>query len=227
MTPKRNKKINGKIDAAGLLFHLPCSTKRLFLYKYCPHQKKKKLKQKERRIALFHKPTQHSSHFMRHPACSPQSSFRAVHGTHSRRAGNACGRKQKQTRKENTSLMTVCSRHPLSKEDTEDAQWSVNNTSGTAPRHPSPHGGSATHPSTNKKGTKNLKNTAAGCVCVCVCVALRASARPGRKKTRGKEMCAPPHRPSSHAHTSRLPQRAVRRGPSSCVQQARRTGPSS
>ncbi|ESS61648.1 hypothetical protein TCDM_10757 [Trypanosoma cruzi Dm28c] len=24
-------------------------------------------------------------------------------------------------------------------------------------------------------------------------------------------MCAPPHRPSSHAHTSRLPQRAVRR----------------
>ncbi|ESS54912.1 hypothetical protein TCDM_13661 [Trypanosoma cruzi Dm28c] len=26
-------------------------------------------------------------------------------------------------------------------------------------------------------------------------------------------MCAPPHRPSSHAHTSRLPQRAVRRGP--------------
>ncbi|EKF99686.1 hypothetical protein TCSYLVIO_009390, partial [Trypanosoma cruzi] len=34
-------------------------------------------------------------------------------------------------------------------------------------------------------------------------------------------MCAPPHRPSSHAHTSRLPQRAVRRVPSSCVQQAR------
>ncbi|KAF5219392.1 hypothetical protein ECC02_007631 [Trypanosoma cruzi] len=64
---------------------------------------------------------------------------------------------------------------------------------------------------------------------VAVCVALRVSARPGHKKnkTRGKEMCAPPHRPSAHAHTSRLPQRAVRRGPSSCVQQARRTGPSS
>ncbi|KAF5216774.1 hypothetical protein ECC02_010409 [Trypanosoma cruzi] len=77
----------------------------------------------------------------------------------------------------------------------------------------------------NTKSKK--KNTAAGCGCVCV--ALRVSARPGHKenKTRGKEMCAPPHRPSSHAHTSRLPQRAVRRGPSSCVQQARRTGPSS
>ncbi|RNC32363.1 hypothetical protein TcCL_Unassigned05032 [Trypanosoma cruzi] len=64
---------------------------------------------------------------------------------------------------------------------------------------------------------------------VAVCVALRVSASPDRKenKTRGKEMCAPPHRPSSHAHTSRLPQRAVLRGPSSCVQQARRTGPSS
>ncbi|ESS62187.1 hypothetical protein TCDM_10180 [Trypanosoma cruzi Dm28c] len=50
---------------------------------------------------------------------------------------------------------------------------------------------------------------------VAVCVALRVSASPERKenKTRGKEMCAPPHRPSSHAHTSRLPQRAVRRGP--------------
>ncbi|RNC35498.1 hypothetical protein TcCL_Unassigned01611 [Trypanosoma cruzi] len=74
---------------------------------------------------------------------------------------------------------------------------------------------------------KEKKNTAAGCGCVCV--ALRVSASPDSKtnKTRGKKMCAPPHRPSSHAHTSRLPQRAVRRGPSSCVQQARRKGPSS
>ncbi|EKF38613.1 hypothetical protein MOQ_001176 [Trypanosoma cruzi marinkellei] len=73
---------------------------------------------------------------------------------------------------------------------------------------------------------KKKKTTRRQGVAVCVCVALRVSARPGRKKkTRKEEMCAPPHRPSSHAHTSRLPQRAVRRGPSSCVQQARRTGP--
>ncbi|RNC34418.1 hypothetical protein TcCL_Unassigned02794 [Trypanosoma cruzi] len=78
----------------------------------------------------------------------------------------------------------------------------------------------------NTKSKKEKKARRQG---VAVCVALRVSARPGRKqnKTRGKEMCAPHHRPSSHAHTSRLPQRAVRRGPSSCVQQARRTGPSS
>ncbi|ESS60900.1 hypothetical protein TCDM_11553 [Trypanosoma cruzi Dm28c] len=81
---------------------------------------------------------------------------------------------------------------------------------------PTPKGATAQNKKTRRQG-------------VAVCVALRVSASPGRKKnkTRGKEMCAPPHRPSSHAHTSRLPQRAVRRGPSSCVQQARRTGPSS
>ncbi|ESS63081.1 hypothetical protein TCDM_09159 [Trypanosoma cruzi Dm28c] len=65
---------------------------------------------------------------------------------------------------------------------------------------------------------------------VAVCVALRVSASPDRIKCKtkqeGRNVCSP-HRPSSHTHTSRLPQRAVRRGPSSCVQQARRTGPSS
>ncbi|KAF5218027.1 hypothetical protein ECC02_009049 [Trypanosoma cruzi] len=109
----------------------------------------------------------------------------------------------------------------------QEAQLDGSDACGTATTSTITHGGS-THTSTKKRRTKKkANNTAAGCGCVCV--ALRVSARPDRKKikTRGKEMCAPPHRPSSHAHTSRLPQRAVRRGPSSCVQQARRTGPSS
>ncbi|RNC32877.1 hypothetical protein TcCL_Unassigned04474 [Trypanosoma cruzi] len=82
-----------------------------------------------------------------------------------------------------------------------------------------------THIRKNKK-TKEKKNTAAGCGFVCGAAGV-CPPWPQRKQNKRKEMCAPPHRPSSHAHTSRLPQRAVRRGPSSCVQQARRTGPSS
>ncbi|KAF5215426.1 hypothetical protein ECC02_011893 [Trypanosoma cruzi] len=67
-----------------------------------------------------------------------------------------------------------------------------------------------------QKSTK--QNTAAGCGCVCV--ALRVSARPGSKKTKqeGKKCVLRPTGPR------RTP---TRRGPSSCVQQARRTGPSS
>ncbi|EAN85893.1 hypothetical protein Tc00.1047053504031.11 [Trypanosoma cruzi] len=190
----------------------------VFVYAYCLQQEKK-IKEK---TLLFHWQTQHSSHFVRHPPCS--SNHRFVHSvgrTAAEPAPNLGSKKQ--TIKENTSLMTVCSRHPLSKEDSKNAQWSVGNTSGTALRPPSPYGGSSTH---HPQKSKKRKTRRQG---VAVCVALRVSARPGRKenKTRGKEMCAPPHRPSSHAHTSRLPQRAVRRGPSSCVQQARRTGPSS
>ncbi|EKF29450.1 hypothetical protein MOQ_006767, partial [Trypanosoma cruzi marinkellei] len=83
-------------------------------------------------------------------------------------------------------------------------------------------------PIRQKKKTKQLIKKHGGRVWLCVwrCGCLPALVAK-EKKTRGKEMCAPPHRPSSHAHASRLPQRAVRRGPSSCVQQARRTGPSS
>ncbi|ESS55355.1 hypothetical protein TCDM_13178 [Trypanosoma cruzi Dm28c] len=74
--------------------------------------------------------------------------------------------------------------------------------------------------------TQSKKKKHGGRVWLCVwrCGCLPALA--AKKKNKREEMCAP-HRPSSHAHTSRLPQRAVRRGPSSCVQQARRTGPSS
>ncbi|KAF5216581.1 hypothetical protein ECC02_010618 [Trypanosoma cruzi] len=79
---------------------------------------------------------------------------------------------------------------------------------------------------TQKKKKKKHGGRVWLCVYVWRCGCLPALAAK-ENKTRGKEMCAPPHRPSSHAHTSRLPQRAVRRGPSSCVQQARRTGPSS
>ncbi|KAF5214737.1 hypothetical protein ECC02_012640 [Trypanosoma cruzi] len=101
----------------------------------------------------------------------------------------------------------------------QEAQLDGSDTCGTAPTSTITHGGSK-HPSTEKK------NTAAGCGCVCGAADV-CQPSPQKNKTRGKEMCAPPHRPSSHAHTSRLPQRAVRRCPSSCVQQARRTGPSS
>ncbi|KAF5214618.1 hypothetical protein ECC02_009358 [Trypanosoma cruzi] len=84
-----------------------------------------------------------------------------------------------------------------------------------------------THIHKKKKNKKKSKQHG-GRVWLCVCGAAGVCPPwPQENKTRGKEMCAPPHRPSSHAHTSRLPQRAVRRGPSSCVQQARRTGPSS
>ncbi|RNC33293.1 hypothetical protein TcCL_Unassigned04026 [Trypanosoma cruzi] len=131
---------------------------------------------------------------------------------------------KKQIRGGNALLITVCIRQPLSKEFTEDAQWSVGTTSSTALRPPSRTVAAHTRP---QKGKKQKKNTAAGCGCVCVALRVSAGPRRNKNKTRGKEMCAPPHRPSSHAHTSRLPQRAVRRGPSSCVQQARRTGPSS
>ncbi|EKG00626.1 hypothetical protein TCSYLVIO_008420 [Trypanosoma cruzi] len=80
-------------------------------------------------------------------------------------------------------------------------------------------------PSTKtKKKQKKHGGRVCGCVWRCGCLPSLAAIKTNK---RGKEMCAPPHRPSSHAHTSRLPQRAVRRGPSSCVQQARRTGPSS
>ncbi|KAF5219095.1 hypothetical protein ECC02_007949 [Trypanosoma cruzi] len=100
----------------------------------------------------------------------------------------------------------------------QEAQLDGSDTCGTAQTS------TITHPQEQREENKKTRRQG-----VAVCVALRVSARPGRNKnkTRGKEMCAPPHRPSSHAHTSRLPQRAVRRGPSSCVQQARRTGPSS
>ncbi|ESS60646.1 hypothetical protein TCDM_11814 [Trypanosoma cruzi Dm28c] len=73
---------------------------------------------------------------------------------------------------------------------------------------------------------KRNKNAAAGCGCVCGAAGV-CPPWTQRKQNKREEMCAPPHRPSSHAHTSRLPQCAVRRRPSSCVQQARRTGPSS
>ncbi|EAN99874.1 hypothetical protein Tc00.1047053508873.25 [Trypanosoma cruzi] len=107
----------------------------------------------------------------------------------------------------------------------QEAQLDDGDTCGTAPTSTFTHGGSTHHSQKTKK--RNLKNTAAGCGCVCGAASVCPPWPQKTKQNKREEMCAPPHRPSSHAHTSRLPQRAVRRGPSSCVQQARRTGPSS
>ncbi|ESS62096.1 hypothetical protein TCDM_10262 [Trypanosoma cruzi Dm28c] len=96
-----------------------------------------------------------------------------------------------------------------------------------------------TRPSPYEKKTRKAKekeNTAAGCGCVCV--ALRVSARPDRKenKTRGKKCVlrptGPRRTPTRHGSLVARPHvtaPSARRSsrPSSCVQQARRTGPSS
>ncbi|KAF5215489.1 hypothetical protein ECC02_011829 [Trypanosoma cruzi] len=209
-----------KIDSERSSFHVPRSTIQSCVWVCILPATRKRGQRKDLTV-----PPAHKTSFTFHAASGPffQSSFRAVRGTHSRGAGTACG--QKQTKGGNTSLMTVCSRHPLSKEDSENARLD-GNTFSTAPHPPSPHGG-RTHPSTEKKNKRKRKTRRQG-VAVAVCGAAGVCPpSPQENKTRGREMCAPPHRPSSHAHTSRLPQRAVRRGPSSCVQQARRTGPSS
>ncbi|KAF5214964.1 hypothetical protein ECC02_012394 [Trypanosoma cruzi] len=104
----------------------------------------------------------------------------------------------------------------------QEAQLDGSDTCGAASTSTITHGGST--PST--KARKEKKHGGRAWLCVCGAAGV-CPPWPQENKTRGKEMCAPPHRPSSHAHTSRLPQRAVRRGPSSCVRQARRTGPSS
>ncbi|RNC33710.1 hypothetical protein TcCL_Unassigned03570, partial [Trypanosoma cruzi] len=96
------------------------------------------LNNKKKSIKDFTVPPAHTTSPTFHAAYGLffKSSFHAVRGTHSRRAGTACGRIEKQTRGGNTSLITECSRQPLSKEESEDAQWSVGNTSGTALRPP-------------------------------------------------------------------------------------------
>ncbi|ESS60834.1 hypothetical protein TCDM_11617 [Trypanosoma cruzi Dm28c] len=48
---------------------------------------------------------------------------------------------------------------------------------------------------------KTRRQGVAVCVWRCGCLPALAATN----KTRGKEMCAPPHRPSSYAHTSRHP----------------------
>ncbi|ESS55507.1 hypothetical protein TCDM_13016 [Trypanosoma cruzi Dm28c] len=121
------------------------------------------------------------------------------------------------------SLISVCQRSRKEEEHSKRHSWTAA-IHAARPQHQQSRTVAAhTHRIKKKQKEKTRRQG------VAVCVELRVSASPGRKgnKTRGKEMCASPHRPSSHAHTSRLPQRAVRRGPSSCVQQARRTGPSS
>ncbi|EKF98025.1 hypothetical protein TCSYLVIO_011087, partial [Trypanosoma cruzi] len=90
----------------------------------------------------------------------------------------------------------------------QEAQLDDSDTCGTASTLTITVGGSTHHPQKTKgkkAKQKKRKNTPAGvwlCVWRCGCLpALTAI----KQKTRGKEMCAPPHRPSSHAHTSRLP----------------------
>ncbi|ESS64111.1 hypothetical protein TCDM_07877 [Trypanosoma cruzi Dm28c] len=173
----------GKIDSKRRLSYAPRSIIQSCVCVCILPATRKKIKEKS---LLFHKPTQHSSHFVQHPACP--SNHRFVQSVGRKAAGPAPNLgKKKQTIKGNTSLMTVCSRQPLSKEDSKNAQWSVGNTSGTALSHPSPYGGS-THPSTKRKTRRQG---------VAVCVALRVSARPDRKenKTRGKKCVLRPTGP--------------------------------
>ncbi|EKG08593.1 hypothetical protein TCSYLVIO_000255, partial [Trypanosoma cruzi] len=87
----------------------------------------------------------------------------------------------------------------------QEAQLDGSDTCGTTPISTETVGRS-TH--THRRKRKQKKNTAAGCGCVCGAAGVCQPWPQKENKTRGKEMCAPPHRPSSHAHTSRLPQRA-------------------
>ncbi|ESS62377.1 hypothetical protein TCDM_09966 [Trypanosoma cruzi Dm28c] len=83
------------------------------------------------------------------------------------------------------------------------------------------HGGS-TRPSKEKKRKTRRQGVA-------VCVALRVSASPGRKsKTiqEGRNVCSTPQALVARPHVTAPSARRSSR-PSSCVQQARRTGPSS
>ncbi|KAF5220869.1 hypothetical protein ECC02_005335 [Trypanosoma cruzi] len=165
----------------------------VFVYAYCLQQEKK-IKEK---TLLFHWQTQHSSHFVRHPPCS--SNHRFVHSvgrTAAEPAPNLGSKKQ--TIKENTSLMTVCSRHPLSKKDSKNAQWSVGNTSGTALRPPSPYGGSSTH---HPQKSKKKKNTAAGCGCVWRCGCLPALAAKKENK-RERNVCSAPQALVARPHVT-------------------------
>ncbi|ESS61755.1 hypothetical protein TCDM_10638 [Trypanosoma cruzi Dm28c] len=63
---------------------------------------------------------------------------------------------------------------------------------------------------------------------VAVCVALRVSARPDRIKTKqeGRNVCSAPQALAARPHVT-APSARRSSWPSSCVQQARRTGPSS
>ncbi|EKF28851.1 hypothetical protein MOQ_007386, partial [Trypanosoma cruzi marinkellei] len=112
-------------------------------------------------------------------------------------------------------LMCVCAAGTKEEEKHNEAHQNSKRHSCTAAIHaarPQPQQSRTVAAHTYKKRKKKKKEKHGGRVWLCV--ALRVSASPGRKRTRGKEMCAPPNRPSSHAHTSRLPQRAGRRGPS-------------
>ncbi|ESS61742.1 hypothetical protein TCDM_10643 [Trypanosoma cruzi Dm28c] len=73
--------------------------------------------------------------------------------------------------------------------------------------------------------TKKRKTRRQG---VAVCVALRVSASPGRKETKqeGRNVCSAPQALVARPHVTAPSARRSSR-PSSCAQQARRTGPSS
>ncbi|EKG02378.1 hypothetical protein TCSYLVIO_006597, partial [Trypanosoma cruzi] len=93
----------------------------------------------------------------------------------------------------------------------QEAHLDGSNTCSTASASTTTHSGS-THTNKKKNKQKKIKTRRQGvAVCVWRCGCLPALA--AKKQNKRKEMCAPPHRPSSHAHTSRLPQRAVRRVP--------------
>ncbi|RNC36759.1 hypothetical protein TcCL_Unassigned00226, partial [Trypanosoma cruzi] len=88
----------------------------------------------------------------------------------------------------------------------QEAQLDGSDTCGTPPTSTITHGGSI---QTSTQKTKQNLKIHGGRVWLCVCGAAGVCQPWQQKnKTRGKEMCAPPHRHSSHAHTSRLPQRA-------------------
>ncbi|EKF30716.1 hypothetical protein MOQ_005466, partial [Trypanosoma cruzi marinkellei] len=92
------------------------SNDRVLVYVYILPAPKRKWERNLKKIALFHQPTQHSSHFMRHPACSSNPPF--VHSVGRTAAGPAPrANKNKSKQEEETlrSLQCAATKHYVKK----------------------------------------------------------------------------------------------------------------